>query len=63
MDHPFKVGEPYENMKGSYTVLALTPPKMQIQYEDGSRSTVDIAIQERIWERIQDELALARQES
>jgi hypothetical protein len=62
MDHLFEVGKAYENMKGCYTVLSISPPKMQIQYEDGSQSTADIAIQERIWERIQHELALAQQE-
>jgi hypothetical protein len=26
MNHPFKIGETYENMKGGYTVLSISPP-------------------------------------
>jgi hypothetical protein len=62
MNYPFKIGETYENMKGAYVVLSISPPKMHIQYEDQSQATVDIGIQARIWERIQDELAFAQQE-
>lgn len=62
MNHPFKIGEIYENMNGAYTVLSISPPKMTIKYENGSESVVDIVIQERIWSRIQDELTFARQE-
>lgn len=62
MNHPFKIGEMYENMNGTYTVLSISPPKMTIKYENGSQSVADIEIQERIWSRIQDELAFARQE-
>lgn len=62
MNHPFKVGQTYENMKGSFTILSISPPKMHIRYEDGSEATADIAIQGRIWERIEYERALARQE-
>lgn len=62
MSQIFKIGESYENLIGAFTVLAITPPKMQIQYQDGTHSTVDINIQTRIQERIHDELDLARQE-
>ena len=62
MNHSFKIGETYENMNGPYTVLSVSPPKMTIRYEDGTQSVVDIVIQERIWNRIQDELDFARQE-
>lgn len=55
MEHPFKVGETYENRFGAYTVLSIAPPKMEIQYEDGKTDTVTIAIQARIWRRKQDE--------
>lgn len=63
MNHPFKIGETYENAKGSYTVLSISLPKMEIQHEDGSQSMADVAIQTRIWERIEDERAMAREES
>jgi hypothetical protein len=62
MKHPFKVGETYRNSNGTYMVLAIHPPKMQIRYSTGSETTVDIALQERIWERIQAEHTIAEQE-
>lgn len=62
MNHPFKIGETYENTRGVYTVLSISPPKMYVQYENRSQAMVDIQIQARIWERIQDELAFAQQE-
>ena len=44
----FEVNGEYANRKGKYTVLALTPPKMKVQYEDGSVANVNINIQARI---------------
>ena len=49
-------------MKGAYKVLAISPPKMVIEYESGEQATVNIAIQERIWQRIQDERIIAQHE-
>lgn len=60
MEHPFKVGETYENRFGAYTVLDITPPKMKVQYDNGDIDAVTIAIQARIWRRKQDERAAAR---
>lgn len=62
MNHPFKVGQTYENTIGAYTVLDISPPKMQVQYEDGVQATLAIEIQGRIWQRIEDERVLAREE-
>lgn len=62
MDHPFEIGKIYENNKGLYTVLSISPPKMQIQYLKGSKSAINIKIQARIWDRIQTERAIAKEE-
>ena len=59
---PLRIDESSENMNGAYTVLSISSTKMHIRYENGSQATVDIVIQARIWERIQDELAFAQQE-
>ncbi len=58
MDHPFKISETYENNKGSYTVLDIFPPQMQIEYAHGPKSVVNIDMQARIWDRIQTERAI-----
>lgn len=60
MEHPFEVGETYENRFGEYTVLNIAPPKMEIQYANGETDTVTIAIQARIHRRKKDERAAAR---
>lgn len=62
MEHPFKVGETYENKKGAYTVLRISLPNMEIQYHNGSRTTVNVDIQSRIWERIRLERATEEEE-
>ena len=62
MDYPFVVDETYENNKGLYTVVQITPPKMKIKYEDGQVSNVTIDVQARIWERIQTELVMAQED-
>lgn len=54
---PFITGHRYRNQRGGYLVLAIDGDQMTIEYDDGSRQTVSIAIQQRIWERIQDEEA------
>ena len=60
MDYEFEVGEKYANRKGTYTVLELNEPKMTVQYEDGTTSELNIAIQHRIWENIDAEEAMVR---
>jgi len=52
METQFEVGGHYANRKGAYTVLELNEPKMTVQYEDGTTSELNIAIQHRIWENI-----------
>lgn len=48
----FEVHGKYANRKGRYTVLEINEPKMTVRYEDGSEATLNIDIQERIWENI-----------
>ena len=48
MDHPFKVGERYENRLGAYRVVEITPPVMRVEYEHGGTALLDIATQARI---------------
>ena len=48
----FEVNNVYANRKGKYTVLAINPPKMSVQYEDGTLADLNIDIQERIWVNI-----------
>jgi hypothetical protein len=57
MDHPFEVGGRYENRVGKYEVLEIEGKKMTIQFDDGTRHSVTVSIQARIWQRIQDETA------
>lgn len=54
MEEPmFKIGKTYRNRRGAYEVVALHGDKMTVQYEDGSKQTVDVARQARIWANIQ----------
>lgn len=62
MDYPFQVGQTYENENGPYTVLAINPPKMIIEYEGGHMARVTIAVQSRIHDRISAERQLAAHE-
>lgn len=61
--HPFEVGEQYRNEDGVYTVVEIEQPDMVIQYEDGRTLRSSIALQARIWERIQDEQRIAARKS
>ncbi len=54
----FEVDGIYANRKGKYKVLALDPPKMLVRFEDGTETSLNIGIQERIWENIRAELDL-----
>jgi hypothetical protein len=53
MSHPFSVNSTYANNLGEYTVLEIKPPNMRIRYADGREQTVSIALQTRIWRRLQ----------
>lgn len=54
----FEIGQTYRNRNGAYEVVALHGDKMTVQYEDGSKQTVGVALQARIWANIQiDEAA------
>ena len=51
----FEINGRYANRKGEYTVLAINPPKMTVRYDDGSEASLNIEIQERIWENMRSE--------
>lgn len=53
MRHPFIVGSTYGNNLGEYTVVEISPPNMRVRYADGREQTVTIAVQARIWRRLQ----------
>lgn len=44
----FQPGTTYTNRKGTFTVLAVSPPTMQVRWADGLEETLNIAIQQRI---------------
>lgn len=51
----FEAGKRYENMKGTYEVLAVDGDVMRIQWEDGEEVTTSIVMQRRILERLERE--------
>ena len=53
MNHPFRVGETYRNEKGEYEVTSINGPRMVVRWTDGSTWEGPVALQARIWERIQ----------
>jgi len=59
-DIKFKIGQEHENMKGVYKVLAIDRDAMCICWEDGEEITTTVALQNRIIERMHQELALIR---
>lgn len=61
MKHPFKVGETYRNELGEYEVVSIDESTMLIRYSGGTEQDAEIAFQQRIWERIQDEESMERQ--
>jgi hypothetical protein len=61
MKHPFKIGETYRNELGEYEVISIDESTMLIRYSDGTEQDAEIAFQQRIWERIQDEETMKRQ--
>lgn len=48
----FELNGRYANRKGDYIVVAINTPKMTVRYDDGSEATLNMDIQERIWENI-----------
>ena len=52
MKHPFLVGGKYHNNRGLYEVLATDGENMTIRYDDGTVQSSEVALQKRIWERI-----------
>jgi len=55
----FEIGNRYENMKGSYEVLAVDDNVMRIKWEDGEEITTSIIMQRRILERLEREREVA----
>ena len=53
--HPFELGKKYRNEIGEYTVIELDWPNMVIQFADGNRISSPVTLQQRIWERLQEE--------
>ena len=51
----FVVGEKYENMKGTFEVIAIHRDQMDIRWENGEEISTPIALQQRIIERMQHE--------
>jgi hypothetical protein len=62
MSHPFEVGKDYRNRSGQYVVQAIEGDWMKIRYTSGSTLETRISIQARIWENIQFEEQMARDE-
>src|SRR5690348_11037832 len=48
----FEVGHRYENRKGHYEVLTISPPLLRIRYDSGEVTSVDITTQARIIENM-----------
>ena len=59
-DIDFKVGQEHENIKGPFKVLAVKRDKINICWENGEEVTTAAALQNRIIERMQRELAMIR---
>lgn len=62
MSHPFEVGKLYRNRIGEYEVLAVEGNWMKIRYTTGETLESPIAPLLRIWENIQLEEQLSREE-
>lgn len=63
MTHPFEVGKTYRNRVGEYVVLAIDGDRMKIRYLSGGGTLeTSVSIQARIWENIQFEEQMAREE-
>lgn len=62
MRHPFRRGQRYRNQDGEYEVIQITEPNMVLGYADGRTIESSIALQARIWERLQEEEELGEGE-
>ena len=62
MSHPFEVGKEYRNRNGQYVVQAIEGDWMKIKYVNGGTIESRISLQARIWENIQFEEQMAREE-
>jgi len=60
MWHPFQVGKTYRNRHGEYVVQAIDGDEMTIRYVGGGTLKTKVSIQARIWENIQFEEQMAR---
>ena len=47
----FKVGDIYSNAIGQYKILSLSDSTMQVEYSDGTISTLTISVQQRVVSR------------
>ena len=62
MSHPFEVGKTYRNRNGEYVVQAIEGEWMKLKYVSGGTIESRISLQARIWENIQFEEQMAREE-
>jgi hypothetical protein len=62
MSHPFETGKTYRNRVGEYVVQSIEGDKMTIRYVNGGTLVTDVTIQARIWENIQFEEQMSREE-
>jgi hypothetical protein len=62
MSHPFEVGKTYRNRVGEYVVQAIEGEWMRLRYTNGKTLDTRVSIQARIWENIQFEEQMAREE-
>ncbi len=62
MLHPFEVGKSYRNRSGEYVVQAIDGERMTIRYAAGGTLETRVDLQARIWENIQFEEEMARED-
>lgn len=62
MLHPFQVGKTYRNRIGEYVVQEIEGDEMTIRYTSGNTLRTRVSVQARIWENIQFEEQMAREE-
>ena len=62
MSHPFQEGKTYRNRVGEYMVQSIDGDEMTIRYVNGTSLVTKASLQARIWENIQFEEQMAREE-
>ena len=62
MPNPFEVGTTYRNRIGEYAVVSIDGDRMKLRYQNGKTLDTSARIQARIWENIQFEESMARNE-